>query len=70
MLGQSELVIHLAEDGAVMEKDQSTVRQGDEEKHLALVCEWREWERNLAFEQEKWKCWALQRELESRMFWV
>lgn len=70
MLGLSELEIHLAEAGAVMEKDQSTVRQGDEENHLALVSEWREWERNLAFEQEKWKCWALQTKLESCMFWV
>lgn len=69
MLGQSESEIRLAWDaaGAAMETDQSDVRRGDEESHLALVSEW---ERNLAAEQEKWRCWALQRELESCMFWV
>lgn len=38
-LGLSELEIHLALvlAGAVMEKDHSAVRRGDEENHLALV---------------------------------
>lgn len=72
VLGRSELEIRLAsaEAGAVMERDHSTLRRGDEENHLALVSEWRGWKRNLALEQEKWRCWALQRELESCMFWV
>lgn len=39
--------------GTVMEGDHSTVRPGDEENPLALVSEWREWERNLASEQEE-----------------
>lgn len=72
MLGQSELERHLASAsaGAVMEKDHSTVRRGDEENRLALVSEWREWEKNLALEQDKWRCWASQRELVSCMFWA
>lgn len=42
------------------------MRRGDEENHLTLVSEWREWERNLALEQKK----CLQGELESYMFWA
>lgn len=70
--GQSKLEIHLASASAdaVMEKDHSNVRRGDEGNHLALVSEWREWERNLALEQEQWRCWTLLGELESYMFWV
>lgn len=72
MLGRSKLKIQPAETegGAVVEMDQSNLRQGDEENDLALVSEWSEWERNLAFEQEKWKSWALQTVLESSMFWA
>lgn len=43
------------------------MRRGDEENPLALVSEW---ERNLALVQEIWRCWALQGELESCMFWA
>lgn len=69
MSGRSESEKHLAsaEAAAVMEKDHTDVRQGDEENHLAFVSEW---ERNLALEQEKWRFWASQGELEGCVFWV
>lgn len=64
MLEQSELEIHLAsaEAGEAMGRD-----HWDEENPLALVSEW---ERNLTVAQEKWRCRAVQRELERCMFWA
>lgn len=58
-----------AEGGIVVETDERNLRR-DEENGLALVSEWSEWERNLAFAQGKWQSGALQRETWSCMIWA
>lgn len=67
MSGLAKLKTRTAEGGPAGAEDQSAQRREDEENHSALVCEQTAWGGNPVFEQEEWKCSALQTKLEIYM---